>query len=175
MQAAVVSGIVAIVGGVVAGAFGIVDVELAKPNPQVTISTPAPTLTASASASLTMVWPGPGPTSPRPITGLVFSDRFCTAAGGWTVGNGHTGGQYAHCTFRIYANANDVESSEPRATMAWRGPRRRVWVQVNGSQQSFPAAGEPADGGGDRCAPITAACPLTTPAIAGRRVAGTAG
>jgi hypothetical protein len=142
VQAAVVSGIVAIVGGVVAGAFGIVDVELAKPNPQVTASTPAPTLTASASASVTTVSPGPGPTSPSPTTGLVFSDKFCTAAGGWTVGNGHTGGQYAHCAFRIYANANDVESSEPRAAAVYPAAPSGIEITVTARRVLGTAEGD---------------------------------
>jgi hypothetical protein len=51
VQAAAISGIVALAGGVVAGIFGIVDVELAKPSAQA--SAPAPTSTTTTSAPST--------------------------------------------------------------------------------------------------------------------------
>ncbi len=44
---------------------------------------------------------------------VVFRDNFCTTAGGWTLGTGRAGGQYSTCALRIYANGNDVQSSEP--------------------------------------------------------------
>lgn len=49
-------------------------------------------------------------TRPPPV---VFRDDFCTTAGGWTLGSTQTGGHYSRCALRIYANGNDVESSEP--------------------------------------------------------------
>lgn len=53
VQVAVVSGILVIVGGVVSGVFGIVDVELAKPGTQT--STPAPATPAGSPASSSSV------------------------------------------------------------------------------------------------------------------------
>lgn len=49
---------------------------------------------------------------------VVFSDDFCTTAGGWTTGASQTGGHYGRCALLVYANGNDVESSEPTNTGA---------------------------------------------------------
>lgn len=47
VQVAVVGGILAILGGVITGLFGIIDIELVKPGGQTTVPAPAPTLTTS--------------------------------------------------------------------------------------------------------------------------------
>lgn len=86
---------------------------------------PAPQPTPSQSVSAI-----PASTSLSPTTRLVFSDRFCTAAFGWTVGNGHTGGRYGSCAFRIYANANDIESSEPRASAVYPAAPSAIEITV---------------------------------------------
>lgn len=43
----------------------------------------------------------------------VFRDDFCTKGGDWSLGTGLAGGHYGRCALNIYANHNDVESSEP--------------------------------------------------------------
>jgi hypothetical protein len=64
-------------------------------------ATPPASQTAASGAGATV--------APR----VVFRDDFCTAAGGWTLGPTRAGGHYGRCALRIYANGNDVESSEP--------------------------------------------------------------
>ena len=73
---------------------------------------------------------------------IVFSDRFCTAAGGWTVGSGHTGGHYGRCAFRIYANANDIESSEPRARAVYPVAPSKIEISVTARRLLGKAEGD---------------------------------
>lgn len=74
---------------------------------------------------------------------IVFSDKFCTAKGGWTVGNGRTGGHYGRCAFRIYANANgDIESSEPRARAVYPAAPAKIEITVTARQILGKAAGD---------------------------------
>lgn len=73
VQAAVVSGIVTIAAGVVAGGFGIVNIELAKPGAQASSPGPAPTLTTPAarpaSSSPDLPAPAGTPTTARALSG----------------------------------------------------------------------------------------------------------
>ncbi len=76
VQAAVVSGIVVIVGGVIAGVFGIVDVELAKPGAQISASAPAPTSTTPASTPV--ITTSSRPASNRsPLVSIPVSVPYC--------------------------------------------------------------------------------------------------
>jgi hypothetical protein len=68
--------------------------------------------TQPARPSVSTLSPPTTTTPPSPAPDIVFGDKFCTTAAGWTVGIGQAGGHYSHCALRIYANANDVESSE---------------------------------------------------------------
>jgi len=75
-------------------------------SPSAGSSSPAPSATTTSST--------PAKTSPITRTpAVVFRDDFCTTASGWTIGTTQTGGHYSRCALRIYANGNDVESSEP--------------------------------------------------------------
>ena len=90
VQVAVVGGVLTIVSGVVAGVFGIVDVELAKPGSQPPTSAPTATRTTSAPATVT---PSSGvliPVSPASrlydpdstgVYGVAFSRSGTLAAG----------------------------------------------------------------------------------------------
>lgn len=142
VQAAVVGGVLTVAAGVVAGVFGIVDVELAKPSAQNSTPVPPPTLTVSALAPVTSASSEPTATSSSPAPRIVFSDRFCTTAGGWTVGSGQTGGRYGSCAFRVYANANDIESSEPRARVVYPAAPSGIEITVTARRILGAAEGD---------------------------------
>jgi hypothetical protein len=142
-----VSGLVAIlgVGASTAGAA----TEPGYPAAKVEFGASASTLlTIRSSDYAGWVFHNPG-SSYRPASAssglpprVVFMDRFCTAAGGWTVGNGHTGGQYGRCAFRIYANANNIASSEPRARAVYPVAPSNIEITVTARRLLGKAEGD---------------------------------
>jgi hypothetical protein len=82
------------------------------------------------------------PSGPSASAQLVFSDRFCTAVGGWTVGSSRTGGHYDRCAFRIYANANDIESSEPHARTVYPAAPSGIEITVTARRVLGAAEGD---------------------------------
>ncbi len=109
---AVLAGIVVLIG---IAAVGLVVIVRARGPIQTAPSGPSASAQRTSSSAMTSASSEPTAISPGLVPKLVFSDRFCTAVGGWTVGSSRTGGHYDRCAFRIYANANDIESSEPHA------------------------------------------------------------
>lgn len=98
---------------------------------------------ASASVLVASALSDPASESSGQSPRIVFSDRFCTAKGGWTVGRGHTGGHYAKCAFRIYANANgDIESSDPRARAVYPVAPSKIEITVTARRLLGKAEGD---------------------------------
>jgi hypothetical protein len=81
--------------------------------------------------------------SPRPSAGnVIFSDTFCTTVGDWTTGGGRTGGHYSRCALHVYANADDVESSEPRAHAVYPATPAGVEIDVTAHRVAGSAEGD---------------------------------
>ncbi len=105
LVAAVIAAVGAVIAALVSSGSG------PGPQPKATPTPSSPSASAPFSSSASTPSGSPGP----PIGKVIFSDTFCTTVGGWTTGGGQTGGHYSRCALLVYANANDVESSEPRA------------------------------------------------------------
>jgi len=115
VQAAVIGGVLAIIGGLVTGVFSIVNTELAKPDASAAALAPTPTLTTSVSApatpssaaataaagqsASTQISPSPSSpsstpaTSPTPLTAAQIAQDVVgrTAMNGSTVTSAHCG------------------------------------------------------------------------------------
>jgi hypothetical protein len=126
--------LVAILGGAVIG--GTVGHVLRTAGPvrnQHSASPPSPSFSSGSTPS----------SSPRPVTDkVIFSDTFCTTVGDWTTGGGRTGGHYSRCALHVYANADDVESSEPRAHAVYPAAPAGVEIDVTAHRVAGSAEGD---------------------------------
>jgi hypothetical protein len=109
-KVAIIGGIFAVLAAVLAAAvtgfFGLMNSHNSSSttptSPGTSITTSSPSMSRSS--------------NPLPALGkVVFTDSFCTAAGGWTTASGKAGGHYSNCAFLVYANAHSIAASEPRA------------------------------------------------------------
>lgn len=121
VQVAAVGGVLAIISGVVAGVFGILDIELAKPSPQP--ATPAPTSTGTTSASATVTSSSGSATPSTPLATAIASGAFTVPSSGAT-------NVYKHEQLHVSGTAQNIP------------PRYRldVFLQFSGSQRYYAAA-----------------------------------
>jgi hypothetical protein len=131
VQAAVISGIVVLVGGVVAGIFGIIDVELAKPSAQA--SAPAPTSTTTRPTSFKpALTPSAAPPTTVPPTASNTPVTTAPPTGTFTdPTNGATNVSY-HEQLHVSGTARNIPA----------GYKLDVFLQFVG-QQRYYAAGDP--------------------------------
>jgi len=88
--------------------------------------------------TMTCVSPAPASTPP----GVIFNDKFCNTAGGWTVGGGQAGGHYSTCAFRIYAEAHGIAASEPRIKLLYPATPSGIEIDVTARRIVGSAEGD---------------------------------
>ena len=121
VQVAVVGGVLAIISGAVAGVFGIVDVELAKPSPQPATSALTATRTTSASPTVTPSSGSVAPSTP-PATAV--------ASGAFTVPSNGATNVYKHEQEHVSGTAQNIPA----------GYHLDVFLQFSGYQRYYAAA-----------------------------------
>jgi len=117
VQVAVVGGALAIVGGLVTGVFGIVDIELAKPSAQTSISAPVPTPSTSVPAPATSSPPATATSTPLATAAITDPPNGATNV-------------YYHEQLRVSGTARNIPA----------GYRLDVFLQFVGYQRYYAAA-----------------------------------